>query len=369
MTPKLSLVVPCYNESATLETCVARILAIASPELTLEIVIVDDASSDDSLARAHSLAARHREIRVFAHERNRGKGAALRTGFRHVTGDFVAVQDADLEYDPRDLVSLLEPLVAGRADVVLGSRFLAGGAHRVLSFWHSAGNRFLTLVSNAFSDLHLTDIETCYKVFARELIQSIEIEEERFGFEPEVVAKLAGRGLRIYEVGIQYAGRTYAEGKKIRASDGFRALYCIVRYNARHAPTALRLLVFAGTAAVNGLLNVGLFALLRGFGGSPWIALALAYAAASVLGFWLCRKLLFPLAAGQSGRPDAIRYAGVALAGMLLDGALTLRLVDWGLPPVLAKLTALLPFPILDFFVRDRFVFAAPAAVRGLERR
>jgi dolichol-phosphate mannosyltransferase len=235
VTTTLSVVIPCYNETATLAQCVARVRAIASQDLAVEIVIVDDASTDDSLAAAGVLADRHPEIKVYSHEVNQGKGAALRTGFSKVAGDFVAVQDADLEYDPNDLVRLLEPLTAGKADVALGSRYLSTGPHRVLYFWHSVGNQFLTLISNIFTDLNLTDMETCYKVFKREVIQSIEIEEDRFGFEPEIVAKLADRRLRIYEMGISYDGRTYAEGKKIGISDAFRALFIAFLDTTREA--------------------------------------------------------------------------------------------------------------------------------------
>jgi dolichol-phosphate mannosyltransferase len=235
VTTTLSVVIPCYDETATLAKCVARVRSIASQDLAVEIAIVDDASTDDSLATATVLADRHSEIKVYSHEVNRGKGAALRTGFSKVTGDFVAVQDADLEYDPNDLVRLLEPLIAGKADVAFGSRYLSTGPHRVLYFWHSVGNQFLTLISNIFTDLNLTDMETCYKVFKREVIQSIEIEEDRFGFEPEIVAKLADRRLRIYEMGISYDGRTYAEGKKIGISDAFRALFIAFLDTTREA--------------------------------------------------------------------------------------------------------------------------------------
>lgn len=353
MTPKLSLVVPCFNESATLERCVARILAIASPSLPLEIVIVDDASRDDSLAIARRLEARHPEVRVFAHERNRGKGAALRTGFEQVTGDFVAVQDADLEYDPRDLVGLLAPLEDGRADAVLGSRYRTEGLRRVRQFWHTAGNRFLTFVSNLFTDLELTDLETCYKVFRRDVIQSIEIEEDRFGFEPEVVAKMAARRLRIFEASIDYAGRTYAEGKKIRARDGWRALYCIVRYNADHAPTAMRFLVYAGIGGLAALVDVALFASLRPLMPSAWAPLAVAYAVAAVVNLVLCRALLFRRAAAGA----LARYGLVAGVALVVDLRLTLALLECGISPIAAKLLALVPFPVLNFALRDRFVF------------
>lgn len=355
--PKLSLVVPCFNESATLEACVARILAIASPTLPIEIVIVDDASRDDSLMRARSLASRHPEVRVVAHERNQGKGAALRTGFAYVNGTFVGVQDADLEYDPRDLVRLLEPLEDGRADAVLGSRFLSGQVHRVLYYWHSAGNRFLTFVSNIFTDLNLTDIETCYKVFRREIIQAIEIEEDRFGFEPEIVAKLAARRLRIYEAGINYDGRTYADGKKIRARDGWRALYCILRYNAWHAPWPLRFLVQLAIGAIAAGLDVALFALFVACTLSNGPSALIAYLAATSTSFALCRAVAFPVDASHDGRGQATRQALVAVVFGALDAGLTIQLIGWGWSPIAAKLLALLPFPALSFLIRDRFVF------------
>lgn len=225
--PSLSVVVPCFNEEATIATLVEQVLA--SPWVS-EIVVVDDGSSDGSREVLAGLS--DPRVSVVLHDRNQGKGAALRTGFAKATADFVVVQDADLEYDPSEYGVLLEPLLDDRADVVFGSRFLSGRPHRVLYFWHSMGNRFLTLLSNMFTDLNLTDMETCYKCFRRSVIQSIEIEEDRFGFEPEITAKLARGKFRIYEVGISYSGRTYAEGKKIGWRDGVRAVYCIVRYSA-----------------------------------------------------------------------------------------------------------------------------------------
>ena len=225
--PCLSVVVPCFNEESTIATLVAQVLA--SPWVA-QVVVVDDGSSDRSREILAGLT--DPRVTVVLHERNRGKGAALRTGFSRATADFVVVQDADLEYDPSEYGVMLEPLLDDRADVVFGSRFLSGRPHRVLYFWHSMGNRFLTLLSNMFTDLNLTDMETCYKCFRRSVIQSIEIEEDRFGFEPEITAKLARGKFRIYEVGISYSGRTYAEGKKIGWRDGVRAIYCIVRYSA-----------------------------------------------------------------------------------------------------------------------------------------
>ncbi|MCO5330674.1 MAG: glycosyltransferase family 2 protein [Ilumatobacteraceae bacterium] len=222
----LSVVVPCYNEQATITALLDRV--VASPWVH-EVVVVDDGSTDAS--RDLLAAYQHPLVRVHLQPRNMGKGAALRTGFGLVTGDYAVVQDADLEYTPDDYPLLLAPLEADQADVVYGSRFQSGAPHRVLYFWHTVGNRFLTLLSNMMTNLNLTDMETCYKAFRREVIQGITIEEDRFGFEPEVTAKVAALGCRIYEVGISYAGRTYDEGKKIGWRDGVRAVVCIVKYS------------------------------------------------------------------------------------------------------------------------------------------
>ncbi|MCB0999957.1 MAG: glycosyltransferase family 2 protein [Acidimicrobiales bacterium] len=222
----LSVVVPCFNEEATVATVIDTVLA---QSCVGEVIVVDDGSTDKS--REILAAMDEPRLKVILQPANRGKGAALRTGFAEASREYVVVQDADLEYDPEEFEFLLEPLVADRADVVYGSRFVSSRPHRVLYFWHSAGNKLLTLASNVFTDLNLTDMETCYKVFRRNVIQSIELCEDRFGFEPEITAKVARGGWRVYEVGISYSGRTYAEGKKIGWRDGLRALYCIVRYS------------------------------------------------------------------------------------------------------------------------------------------
>jgi glycosyltransferase involved in cell wall biosynthesis len=230
---KLTVVVPCYNEEATLASLVARVISADRCGLALEIVIVDDGSRDRSAAIAQELAGKHPEIRFIAHAVNQGKGAALRTGFQSATGDIVLVQDADLEYNPAEYPRLLKPILDGRADVVFGSRFRSADEMRVLYFWHSMGNKVLTLFSNMMTDLNLTDMETCYKAFRREIIAGINIVENRFGFEPEITAKISRLDPqpRIYEVGISYSGRTYKEGKKIGWKDGVRAIWCILRYN------------------------------------------------------------------------------------------------------------------------------------------
>lgn len=227
---KLSVVVPVYNERATLRAVIERVLGLP---LNIELICIDDGSKDGSVEILKELAGQHPQIRFFEQPRNMGKGAALRRGIAEATGDYVIVQDADLEYDPEDYHHLLEPLVAGKADVVYGSRFMGAAPHRVLYFWHSVGNWLLTLLSNCLTNINLTDMETCYKMFRREVIQSIPIEEDRFGFEPEITVKIARRNLRIYEVGISYWGRTYEEGKKIGWKDGFRALYCLVKYSLK----------------------------------------------------------------------------------------------------------------------------------------
>jgi glycosyltransferase involved in cell wall biosynthesis len=225
---KLSIVIPCYNEAKTIRQIVARVRA--SPIAEKEIIVVDDCSRDGTRDLLRTEIAPLVD-KIIYHEVNRGKGAALRTGFAAVTGDIVLVQDADLEYDPREYPKLIKPILDGQADVVFGSRFMGAEAHRVVYFWHMVGNKLLTLLSNMATNINVTDMETCYKVFRREVLRRITIEEDRFGFEPEITAKVARLRVPIYEVGISYYGRTYEEGKKIGWRDGFRALFAIVKYN------------------------------------------------------------------------------------------------------------------------------------------
>ena len=225
---KLSVVIPCYNEKNTIHKIVKSVKESGIKDL--EIIIVDDFSTDGTRDILEN-EIKPLVDKIIYHEKNKGKGAALRTGFGEMTGDLAIVQDADLEYDPKEYVLLMQPILEGKADVVYGSRFMGSGPHRAVYFWHMVGNKFLTMLSNMFSNINLTDMETCYKMFKKDVIKSINIEEDRFGFEPEITAKIAKRDYIIYEVGISYYGRSYKEGKKIGAKDGFRAIYSIIKYN------------------------------------------------------------------------------------------------------------------------------------------
>jgi len=233
--PKLSIVIPAYNEERTIHLILDKVRDVVLPEgWSKEVILVNDCSKDNTEQAIQGYQQRNPAFPMVyvAHEVNKGKGAALHTGIRQATGDYVIIQDADLEYEPEEYNLLLVPILKGQADVVFGSRFLGGNPHRILFFWHSIGNKFLTFLSNAFTNLNLTDMETCYKLFRADIIQGLELKENRFGFEPEVTARVSRvPGVRIYEVGISYYGRTYAEGKKIGWRDGFRAIYCILKYN------------------------------------------------------------------------------------------------------------------------------------------
>jgi glycosyltransferase involved in cell wall biosynthesis len=353
----LSVVIPCYNEERTLRACVEAVRAIADATLELELIVVNDCSTDASLEVALELESEVPELVVLSHEVNRGKGAAVRTGIARATGDFVAIQDADREYDPKDLKRLLEPLRSGDADVVIGSRFLSAGLHRVLYFWHSLGNRFLTTLSNMLTDLNLSDMESCYKVFRREVIQSIEIEENRFGFEPEVVAKIAQMRLRIYEMGISYRGRTYAEGKKIGLRDGWRALYCILKYNLPRVPIAIQFLFYAVIGGFSAIVNLLLFIALIEFGAALSVATLTAFFLAAFVNYYLSVLLLFRHKARWRTLTEILVFLLVVGVVSLVDLACTREFVALGLPPAVAKIFSTGIGLVLNFAGRRFIVF------------
>ncbi|KJS28479.1 MAG: glycosyl transferase [Desulfatitalea sp. BRH_c12] len=361
-TVKLSIVIPCYNEERTLKLCVERVLAIADEKLSLELIIVDDHSEDNSYTVAEELHKTYAEIHIIRHDKNTGKGSALRTGFKAASGDYVAVQDADLEYDPNDLKNLLVPLLSGEADVVLGSRFLSSGAHRVLYYWHSLGNRFLTFLSNMFTDLNLTDMECCYKVFSREVIQHVNIQEDRFGFEPEIISKIAQMRLRIFEMGVSYYGRTYDEGKKITVKDGFRALYCIFRYNAHIAPLPMQLLIYLVIGTISAISNFCIFYLLYSLSGSIDIAVPSAFFLAACLNYILCISILFKRGVRWTTRIEPIIYLVLIVLVGAADLGLTKFFLAKGFLPSEAKLIATSSIFFMNFFGRRFLVFpeAAP---------
>ena len=359
---KLSVLVPCYNEEKTLKECINRVREISDDHLSIEIIIVDDCSTDNSYSIARELESQCPEIKVFQHQHNSGKGAALRTGIKYASGDFVAVQDADLEYDPHDLKRLLKPLVEGKADVILGSRFLSTGVHRVLYFWHSIGNRFLTLFSNMFTDLNLTDMETCYKVFRKDVIQAIDIQENRFGFEPEIVAKVAHMRLRIYEMGISYYGRTYAEGKKIGVKDGFRALYCIFRYNAHRAPLPMQLLLYLHIGAAAAVVNLSVFYFFICAQTQIIVAAPAAFLIAAAANYVLCIKILFRHEARWNSKVEILVYLMVVSFACLLDLAITKFFISINLSAVVSKLFATIIVFMVNFLGRRFIVFPEPTS-------
>ncbi len=358
----LSVIIPCYNEEKTLKRCVKRVLAIADDFLSVEVIIVDDASMDKSLLTALKLEEEYEEVSVFRHERNQGKGAALRTGFQKANNDFVAIQDADLEYNPVQLKDLLVPLVNDEADVVIGSRFTSSGPHRVLYFWHYMGNRFLTFISNMLTDLNLTDMETCYKVFKRDVIKDITIEENRFGFEPEIVAKMAHKRLRIFEMGITYYGRTYEEGKKIGVRDGIRAMYCIFHYNAPKLPVPIQFLIYLFIGGFSALINLLVFLGLYHTQGTIFVAAPVAFIIAACVNYLLCISFLFRHNARWNSFAEIFIYLIIVLVIGSVDLAVTKLFLDSGISPGLSKIAATIIGLILNFAGRRFGVFPEPSS-------
>jgi glycosyltransferase involved in cell wall biosynthesis len=362
----LSLIIPCYNEECTIAGCIQRVEALAGEKkFALELIVVDDASTDGSLTVLEKIAATPRPagvtLTVLHHEKNRGKGAALKTGLLHASGDFVGIQDADREYDPRDYLTMLEPLLDGKADVVYGSRYLKPGTRRVLYFWHTWMNRALTAASNMFTNLDITDMETCYKLFRREVIAEIAstLKEERFGFEPEVTAKVAQSGARVYECAISYSPRTYEEGKKIGWRDGVHALYCILHYGAHTAPLPMQVLLYLFIGGVSMLVNMAVFALGIRFGvplnGAIWGAFGIA----ALGNYLLCIAILFRHKARWSTTGEVFLYiASVAVMGAI-DYGVTRGLLALAWPPLWAKFWASIVGFAGNFLLRKRLVFRA----------
>jgi len=358
MAHNLSILVPCYNEETTLASCIEQVLKLEDEQLFLEILIIDDCSSDKSVEVATELTAKHPQIRLLRHEVNRGKGAALHTGIKEATGEFLAIQDADLEYNPLELKKLIQPLIDDTADVVFGSRYLKGNEGRVLYFWHTLMNKGLTLCSNMFTDLGLTDMETCYKVFKTPMIQSLELVEERFGFEPEVVAKVSRAGWRAYEIGISYHGRTFEEGKKIGAKDGFRALYCIMHYGAATAPLPMQLLIYFFIGASSALFNLAIFGVLdHNSQLSIPLSVTVAYVAAALMNYWLCILILFRHNAKYGSMVELLVYGVVVLVGLGIDIFATQALIGAETPSLLAKGIASVVLFVANFWMRKMFVF------------
>jgi glycosyltransferase involved in cell wall biosynthesis len=355
--PELSIVVPCFNEARTLRLCVERLRQTVGARYACEILLVDDGSTDGTPALVEALAREDASVRGIRHARNRGKGAALRTGFRQARGAFVAVQDADLEYDPQDLIGLVEILKQGQADVVFGSRFLSGGPHRVLYFWHSLVNGFLTLLSNMFTDLNLSDIETGYKVFRRDVLEQLALEEDGFGIEPELVAKVAALRVRIYEAGISYHGRTYAEGKKIGVRDGVWALYCILRYNAHRAPWPMQFAAYLFVGGLAAAVNLAVFAGLIAAGWAVGPAATAAFVAAALVNYALCILVIFQHKIRWSAGTEILMFLLVASAVGVFDVTTTRGLVQIGWSPVAAKLAAIAIGLALNFAGRRLLVF------------
>ena len=364
-----SIIIPCFNEENTLRESVKRLIAITGDDLELEIIIVDDGSTDGSREVARELSNEHSNLRLIEHMSNQGKGAALRSGFATATGEVVAVHDADLEYNPRDLKKLIDLVVEDRADVVFGSRFLAGEEHRVLYFWHSLGNRFLTFLSNMLTDLNLTDMEACYKVFKREVIQGIEICENRFGVEPEIVAKVAQKRLRIYEMGVSYAGRTYEEGKKIGIRDGLRALYCIVRYNAYRAPLPLQFAFYLPHTLAAILAGLTAYRLM--IYGQTEVATA-GFATAAIVGYFTftiinaigSMSLIFRKKSRWSHWPENMIHALVLGLVFAMEFGLSSAFIRAGWPCILAKTCSFSIASIL-IYLGYRFVVFSPNEAHG----
>ncbi len=360
----LSLIIPCYNEERTLEACIERCMELynqpSHENLSLELIIVDDCSTDNSYAIACALLKRYPQIiSLYKHEKNQGKGAALRTGLLNATGDMVGIQDADAEYNPLDYLTLMQPIIENKADVVYGSRYLRQETRRVLYFWHTWMNRSLTFISNMFTNLDISDMETCYKLFRRETIQAIapKLQENRFGFEPEVTALVAQSGVRVYECAINYTPRSYEEGKKIGWRDGVRALYCILHYSAHCAPLPMQILLYTFIGFCAALVNILVFSVFLSLQISFIMSILSAFVLAAAVNYFLCIAILFRHKSRWSTQGEILAYVITVCVMAGVDLGVTAGLNALGMSLLTSKITGIVAGFVGNFTLRKYFVF------------
>lgn len=363
MTHGLTLIIPCYNEAATIRQCVDRCMALKDHGVDLELLIVDDCSRDNSVEIIKELQTQYPEITLYRHERNMGKGAALRTGFMGASREYVGIQDADMEYNPLDYLELIKPLANNEADVVYGSRYLKKSPRRVLRFWHSFMNRNLTAFSNLFTNLDITDMETCYKLFRRDAIREFapQLHEDRFGFEPEITCLVGRSGRAMYECAIDYNPRSYDEGKKIGWKDGLAALYCILHYGAPYAPGPIQFLIYFFIGAFCAVANIAGFAILAGLGLPMVAAIVIAFILAALLNYLLCLAILFRHKSRWSGPGEIASYIAVIVIMCVADLAMTLGFTWLGCAPIVSKTLATIIGFVGNFLLRKYLVFSTPA--------
>lgn len=356
----LSLIIPVYNEENTLRKIVNEVLKIKNPDFELELILVDDCSTDNSFKIANEIASEIPCVKIFKHDKNKGKGAALKTGFIEASGDFIGIQDADMEYDPKDYIKMMKPLLEDKADVVFGSRYLKPDTRRILYFWHTFMNKTLTLLTNMYTNLDITDMETCYKLFKRDVIKNIapKLKENRFGFEPEVTVYVAKGKYRVYECAINYNPRTFEEGKKIGAKDGLRALYCILHYGAHTAPLPMQFILYLFIGGVSAIANILLFIFLDKALLPLKLSVWFAFIFSAMVNYFLCIALLFRHKARYTAFGEIISYIITLILMGYLDYACTYIFVLAGLGSFKSKTLSTLIGVIGNFLLRKYFVFA-----------